>query len=253
MKLIFSPQCSLIKRWQFLPLLSHLDLNGYFLTRLLSLQYNRTVFTLEWRLSSIKKLSAEPESQVMVLWARSQWGEPGGKALPGKKCFIIWSLDLMEFSSDLAERSHSEALTRPTAWTCSKWAPDSQWCMQPLGVRGHRAANQPRQVECRTAAAWLRFPTPPYPRMAAGQHAVSATLSHLCVWRACPQCFFLRTSSASLPLALSSPLFPKLLISHLGGWTQLLPPYILPAKSKEKDSGPRGGFCLLHFLQSTMT
>lgn len=63
--------------------MSHLDLNGYFLTRLLSLQYDRTVFTLERGLSSIKKLSVQPESQVMVLWAKSQEGKPWGESPHG--------------------------------------------------------------------------------------------------------------------------------------------------------------------------
>lgn len=43
------------------------------------------------------------------------------------------------------------------AWTCSEWALDSQRSMQPLRVRGHHAANQPRQVECCTAAPLVAF------------------------------------------------------------------------------------------------
>lgn len=95
--------------------MSHLDLNGYFLTRLLSLQDDRTVFTLDLGLSSTKKLSAEPGSQVMALWAKSQWGKPGEKALLDKKCCIVWSLSLMELSSYLAELSHSGASTSSKA------------------------------------------------------------------------------------------------------------------------------------------
>lgn len=38
-KLILPPQCNLIKQQQFLPLLSHLNLTDYFLTRLLSLPW----------------------------------------------------------------------------------------------------------------------------------------------------------------------------------------------------------------------
>lgn len=89
--------------------MSHLDLNGYFLTRLLSLQDDRTMFTLDLGLSSTKKLSAEPGSQVMALWAKSQWGKPRGKNLMDKKGFIIWSLSLTELCSDLASFSHSDA------------------------------------------------------------------------------------------------------------------------------------------------
>lgn len=77
---------------------------------------------------------------------------------------------------------------------------------------------------------WLHSPTPPYPVMMGGWRAVSATLSpEWLVWGLCgsacgepvPSSFFfpLRTSSTSLPLALSNPLFPKLLLSHLGGGT----------------------------------
>lgn len=39
----------------------------------------------------------------MALRAKSQWGNPGGKTLMGKKYFVIWSLSLMDLSSDLAE------------------------------------------------------------------------------------------------------------------------------------------------------
>lgn len=94
-KLIFSPQYNLIKQQRhFLSLMGLLDLNGYFITRLLSLQDDRNVFTLDLGLSFIKKLSAEPRSQVRALWAESQWG----KAFMDKKCFIIWSLSLVELA-----------------------------------------------------------------------------------------------------------------------------------------------------------
>lgn len=90
-----------MKQRQFLPLLSHLTLNDYFLTRLLSLQDDGTVFTLDLGLSSIKKLSAEPGHQVMVSQPQSQWGNPeggGGEPSWTRNCFVIWSLSLMDLT-----------------------------------------------------------------------------------------------------------------------------------------------------------
>ena len=164
------------------------------------------------------------------------------------------------WASDLAKWSPSGASTFAKTWTCSEQALDSQWCTQPFRVRGHRAARPAGQVECCTAAPLVAFPTPPYPTTIGRWHAISATLSSQWlvwglggwVWRACPQPFSLRTSSTSLPLALSDSLFPKLLLSYLGSWTQFLPPDILPAESNKKSSWSQWGVHLFHSLPSTM-
>ena len=126
----------------------------------------------------------------------------------------------MDLSSDLAEWSHSEASTCSKALTCSKWAPDSQWCTQPLRVRGRHAAGQAGQVECCTAAPLVAFPNT---SLSHNDWSLACYFCHLVIsmaclgsqWlymrSACPQPFFLRTNWTSLPLALSNPLFPKLL------------------------------------------
>lgn len=195
--------------------------------------YNTTELCLPWNEGCplLRSFQYSPRVKLWCCGRKARRESLEEKVLMDEKCFIIWSLNLTEFSSDLAAWSRSEGLTRSTAWTRSEWTPDSQWCMQPLRVRGHHAANQTRQVECRTAALWLHFPTPPCPTMLARWHAVPATLSYLCVWRACPQCCFLRTSSTSLPPALSNPLFPKLLIKPLGGLNST-PPSQYPPSSK---------------------
>lgn len=184
------------------------------------------MFTLAGELSSIKKLSAGPQSQVMVLWAKGQQGKPWGKALLDKKSFIPWSLNLRGLNSDLVHWSPSKALTCSKAWICSEWDPDSQWCVRPIRVRGHPAANQARQVECGAAAPLVAVPStspshtdcslvclflPPC-------HTCPGTDSKaVCVERLSSALFFFfflfffvfRTSSTALPLALSNPLCPK--------------------------------------------
>ena len=216
-----------MKQRQFLPLLSHLTLNDYFLTRLLSLQDDGTVFTLDWGLSSIKKLSAEPGHQVMASQPQSQWGNPeGGGGEPswtrnalssGRWVLWIWPRGL-----ELSD-SPSEASTYPKTWTCSEQALDSQWCTQPFRVRGHHAARPTGQVECCTAAPLVAFPNT---SLSHDNRSLACSFRHLVismaclgsqwlwVWSACPQPFFLRTSLTSLPLALSDSLFPKLLLSY---------------------------------------
>lgn len=160
--------------------MSHLDLNGYFLTRLLSLQDDRTMFTLDLGLSSTKKLSAEPGSQVMALWAKSQWGKPTGKNLMDKKGLIIWSLSLTELCSDLASFFHSDA---------SLCVPKPELILN--GVRIPSAAGSPSGSGATVPSIsggrwniaqlhpWLHFPTPSYPMMLSHWQAISATLSYL--------------------------------------------------------------------------
>lgn len=129
-------------------------------------------------------------------------------------------------------------------------------------VRGHCAARPAGQVECCTAAPLVAFPNT---SLSHDNQSLACYFRHLVismaclgsqwlwVWRACPQPFFLRTSSTSLPLALSDSLFPKLLLSYSGNWTQFLPPDILPAESNKKSSWSRWGVHLFHSLPSTMT
>lgn len=158
-------------------------------------------------------------------------GKAWGRSHVDKKSFIIWSLSLAELSSDLAGRSHSEAsvvfqglsLLRAGPGFPAMRAASQRWgppCCQPDGAEGV-------SLSCTSGC----IPDTSLPRddgwlACCFCHLVSlmACLGTLwlCVWRACPQFFFfspLRTSSTSLPLALSNPLFPKLLLSHLGGGT----------------------------------
>lgn len=120
------------------------------------------------------------------------------------------------------------------AWTCSEWALDFQCCMQPLRVRGHCAANQPRQVECCTAAPLVAFSNT---FLSHDDRSLASYFCHLVilVWGlsgyACGETisspFLLRTSSTSLPLALIKPFVSKTVTQPLGELNSI-PPSLHP-------------------------
>lgn len=143
-------------------------------------------------------------------------------------------------SRGLAKWSHSVALTRCKAWTCSEWAPDFQCRMQPLKVRGHHAVNHMGQVECGSAAPLVAFPDT---SLSHDDRSLACYFCHLvvsmaclgsrwlCLWRARPILVF--SGQAQLHFLCpyqASPVFPKLLLSHLGN--------TVPAENNEKNNWP---------------
>lgn len=113
-----------------------------------------------------------------------------------------------------------------------------------LRVSSGQATSWTSLVKCHAAWPWLYFLTPPCPMVTAHPHTahhlvmlVLRLSSHTC--RDPVPAPFLRTSSTSLPLALSNSLFPKLLNSHGAEEILALPvcPSTLQVKSSKRKEG----------------
>ena len=188
---------------------------------------SKTELCLPWTESCPAFAFQQGQSQFCAV-AASQEEQPG-ESLP-KTCYIIWAQNFPEFKQWPGVGSR-----RPVMHVA-------------LRVSSGQATGWTSRVKCHVAGPWLYFLTPPCPVVTAQPHTarhlvmlVLGLSSHTQDPVPAP---FLRTSSTSLPLALSNSLFPKLLNSRGAGEILALPvcPSTLRVKSgKRKEGGQAMG------------